>query len=400
LTARIAWRVIVPLIAVAIATGVVEVILRVRDDGGPSLTSDDPIRGWRLTPGFAGWMEDENHVWVSINSDGLRDREHPRTAPPRTVRVAVLGDSYMFAPNVPFERSFVPLLEARLTRCLSPAGRVAEAINFGVGAYGTAQEWLTYRAAAAKYRPEIVLLAIYTRNDLSDNSWELDGQPDSSRPYFTVRDGLLQRMPNPSTAALAALPRHQRIRLAITGRSHAAKLVWDGWSTLRAAMLGPQPVVEPPPALPDVAVARLVMAPPATEMMREAWQITEAIIAALAEEVRSDGRELWIMTLSNPEQVDPDLDARESLRRELGVETLYYADNRLATFAASQRIPIITLAQPFAHYSAQHHVYLNGGYNERYPPGTGHWNDTANQLAADLVGKAMCDGSRSILSPP
>src|SRR2546426_8189504 len=41
-----------------------------------------------------GWYRKEGVSYVRINSDGLRDREHSKSKPADTVRVAVLGDSY------------------------------------------------------------------------------------------------------------------------------------------------------------------------------------------------------------------------------------------------------------------------------------------------------------------
>jgi hypothetical protein len=94
-------------------------------------TQPDDIRGWSLRPGFSGWMNAENTIWVQINSDGMRDREHPLAPPPRTLRVAVLGDSYMQGVNVEPEAMFTTFLERHLNRCIGGGARV-DVLNFGV----------------------------------------------------------------------------------------------------------------------------------------------------------------------------------------------------------------------------------------------------------------------------
>ncbi len=151
------------------------------------------MAGWVLKPGFSGWIADENTLWVTINSDGLRDREHPLEVPPDTVRIAVLGDSYMQGINVPREKTFPTFLEDAMARCLTGTGRVAETMNFGVSGYGTAQEYLSFRHHAAKYHPQIVTLAVYTRNDIFNNHPTLNPTDYSDQsPYFTSRDGRLE----------------------------------------------------------------------------------------------------------------------------------------------------------------------------------------------------------------
>jgi hypothetical protein len=65
-----------------------------------------------------------------------------------------------------------------------------EVLNFGVSAYGTAQELLTLREEVWRYAPDVVVLALFTGNDLSDNSAALDTGSyltvERCRPYFRV----------------------------------------------------------------------------------------------------------------------------------------------------------------------------------------------------------------------
>jgi hypothetical protein len=63
----------------------------------------------------------------------LRDREHDHA---RTLRIAVLGDSFAEALQITMEEAF---WSVELQGCPSLAGREPEVINFGVSGYGTAQ---------------------------------------------------------------------------------------------------------------------------------------------------------------------------------------------------------------------------------------------------------------------
>src|SRR5262249_5617127 len=124
--------------------------------------TEDFNRGWSLKPAFSGSTLGENQLWVTINRDGLRDREHSIDVPADTVRVAVLGDSYMQGVNVPLEKTFPSYLEAALAPCAARTGKKVETVNFGVEGYGTAQELLTFQHHAVRYKPAVVLLAVYT----------------------------------------------------------------------------------------------------------------------------------------------------------------------------------------------------------------------------------------------
>ncbi len=68
-------------------------------------------------------------------------------------------------------------------------GQTVEVINFGVSGYGTAQELLTLREKVWKYSPDLVLLAITTNNDITDNSRALKRTDDV--PYFVFQDNKL-----------------------------------------------------------------------------------------------------------------------------------------------------------------------------------------------------------------
>jgi hypothetical protein len=392
------WRLLVPLMAIVWSLIVVETVLRVRDHN-PGFYAGDPDRGWRLNPGFEGWYEEENHVWVRINSDGLRDREHALAASPGTLRVAVLGDSYIEAMNVPFEQSFAAQLESRLNKC-GPAGRAVEVLNFGVGGYGTAQQLFTYRNEIVKYRPDVVLLAVYTSNDIVDNLRELNPEK-RERPYFGLRDGRLELLPMlPVPDLTEDLPWYQRWRLALTDRSAAANLLWGGYSMLRN---GISPASPASPAGPDPGPVNddkslYVLEPPRNDEMREAWAITEALFATLAGDVAAGGSEFWMTTLSIAEQVHPDVATRAALAAKLGVESLFYPDHRIRDFARARGIPIVSLAEPLAEYSARTGEFLNGGANAAYPFGLGHWNATAHRLAAGMVGDRLCAESRRFMA--
>src|SRR6267378_4979100 len=78
-----------------------EIFLRVIGYSYPIFYTTDYYRGFALRPGIEGHYQREGESYVRINSDGLRDREHSKAKPAKTIRIAVLGDSFTEAMHVP-----------------------------------------------------------------------------------------------------------------------------------------------------------------------------------------------------------------------------------------------------------------------------------------------------------
>src|SRR5437764_3100808 len=179
-------RLLLVLFGVVFGLALVEIGLRLIGFSYPEFYGADARRGYSLRPNMEGWYRKEGEAYVRINSDGLRDREHSKIKAPNTLRIAVLGDSFVEALQVPFEESFCQIIEQRLRNCPAMAAHDFEVINFGVSGYGTAQELITLRNQVWQYSPDLVLLAVTTNNDISDNSQAL--KKTNQIPYFVLRD--------------------------------------------------------------------------------------------------------------------------------------------------------------------------------------------------------------------
>src|SRR5205085_9563838 len=156
--------------SVLVALFVGEIALRVIGYTYPSSYTTDTARGYALRPCMQGWYRKANEVYIKINCAGLRDRERSLQKPPDTYRIAIVGDSYAEALQVPLEDAFWSVLENKLQACPAFNGRKVEVINFGVSGYGTAQELITLEQEVWAYQPDVVLLAVTTNNDITDNS--------------------------------------------------------------------------------------------------------------------------------------------------------------------------------------------------------------------------------------
>jgi hypothetical protein len=95
-----------------------------------------------------------------------------------------------------------------------------------------------------------------------------------------------------------------------------------------------------------------------------------------------------LVTLSNAIQVFPDPTVRQTFMRRLGIETVFYANLRLKSFADQEHIDFLDLAQPMQTYAEQNKIFLHGfGSNIG---GNSHWNPNGHRVAAELIAQKIC----------
>ncbi len=374
--------------AAALALGVVlaEVILRLLGVAYPIFYHQVPIIGDSLLPGAAGWWTLEGRAYVRINSQGMRDRERALEKPPKTLRIAVLGDSYTEAMQVPMERAFWAVAERELSGCGSLRGRRVEVLNFGVSGYGTAQELLTLRHKVWRFDPDLVLLAFLTGNDVRNNSRELDGG--NNRPYFVFGNGelVLDRRymekrdyrldTGPLGPVLDFARRHSRLR-------QLARALRKAWKRRRD-------VPAPAPAAfgAELGLDDRVYRPPDDPAWTAAWRVTEALVRQMNAEIQGRGRHLAIVSLSNGIQVHPDPETRRRFARALGVVDLLYPDRRIEGLARDENIPFLMLVPALRDW-AEAHDFCVHGFPDAVPCG-GHWNEQGHRVAGELIASALC----------
>jgi hypothetical protein len=122
----------------------------------------DSKLGWRNIPNLKSSTHGKP---LTINSRGLRDRERDYERTPETRRILVLGDSYAWGYGVGDDETFSRVLE----RALGVGTTHWEVINTGVSGWGTDQEYIFFRSEGVKYRPDVVVLAMYLQNDSHNN---------------------------------------------------------------------------------------------------------------------------------------------------------------------------------------------------------------------------------------
>jgi len=368
----------------------------------PQFFEYDPVIGFGLRPGMEGHWLQEGSGYVSINSDGMRDREHSLAKPPNTIRIAVLGDSFAQANEVYQEETFWAIMEKKLQDCGNLQGQKVEVLNFGISGLSTTQELLILRQRVWKYSPDIILLCIYTNNDVAENSRALAIQWNSkdNSPYFSYRNGelVLDKRATKEAAVNAQqkISRWEEIKPWLQDNSrvyqlvkHCQRLATGWWLKIQkreedAAAYG----------LSAVDAQKAIFRQPNTEVWEEAWKITEGVLLKMRDEVTAKGAKFFVAVLSVDVQVYPDPKVRELYAQSIEVEDLLYPDRRLERFCQKEGIPVLLLAPPLREYAEKHNVYLHGfknsfGFGLNY--GYGHWNQNGHRLAGTMIAKWLCD---------
>ncbi|MDX6613963.1 MAG: hypothetical protein QOD75_3149 [Blastocatellia bacterium] len=398
----LAGKLLLVLFGLLIGALLAEVMLRVAGFSYPEFYQPDATRGYALRPGKEGWYMKEGKAFVSINSDGLRDREHPFAKPPGTFRIALVGDSYPEAFPVDMKDAFWVIMERKLQECGGAGGKAIEVINFGVSGYGTAQELITLREQVWKYSPDLVVLTVTTNNDISDNVRVL--KKTNRIPYFTLQDGKLTlddsfkrtRTFQWRQSAIAGVGRWFEDHLRVVQAIERAQLKLKIWLTAkRAAPVVTQVMQASPPAAvaseDELGVDNVIYREPASDVWQNAWQVTEALMTAMRDEVQSHNAAFLVVTLSNGIQVYPNQEVRQGFQRRLGVPDLFYPDKRIESFCRAENIPVITLAPALQSYADQNQAFLHG-----FPGniGYGHWNQLGHRVAGEMIAQDLCRQNR------
>lgn len=368
----------------------------------PQLYTADANRGWTLRPNAEGIVSDETPQYIHINSHGFRDREHSYDKPANTFRIAVLGNSWTEALQVPLEKTYAALLERELNERSCFGDRRVEVLNFGVSGYSTAQELLLLQEEVWRYHPDLIVVAFYSARDVANNVKDLNNAGDPAQsPYFVYRGGRLVE-----DTSFRNLPEVQprQIKLQnMRGWANDHFRVLQGLDDLvrygrtRVAMANAKEKAAASGMPGTAATADLeysVYAPPSRARqasMDEAWRVTEGLLAAIKDDVKAHGAELRIVTLANRPQVIPDPVKRAALIQSLGVTDLSYADRRIDDLAGREAIAVTNLAPALSEYAQARHMYLNGFDTSSL--GEGHWNENGHQQAAEVISADLCSSA-------
>jgi hypothetical protein len=368
-----------------VSVAVLEVLLRVFGFSWPVLWQSDPNRGSARPPGARWVQENEGRATIQINRHGFRSKEVDAEKPPGTLRIAVLGDSYTEALQVPTEERFTEVAETELVRQLH---RDVEVLNFGMEGYGTAQELMTFRHHVQQYRPDVVVLQFFAANDVRNNSKSLEGDP--ARPYFRLRGGQLELDTSYQDYNQSWL---RRWGVSLSYRLRVAQLAYAVFRRMRAQSRmreadSDKEVASSNALLPlNAGLDEEIYRPPRDPVWREAWLVTEGLIAQLYRETVAAGSRFLLVAVPHAVEIHPDAVVRSEFVTKVGRHDLSYADRRLRQLARRLGVRALILSEELQRYATATGRPLCGFENTRL--GWGHFNAEGHRVAGRLVARAI-----------
>ena len=238
-----------------------EAFLRVAGYQAKERYGPDPVLGWTLRPAR------------DVNAAGARDRRYLIHKADDVYRMAVLGDAYTEAMDLPVTETWWRLLAGRLAKCGFQPGKKIEVLNFAVAGYSTAQQYVMLETRVMRYRPDLVLLQL-AADDVLENSFALAARKD--RPFFMLEPSGGLRFDesfatSPDFRGELAFGAEMLRRAA--DRSRLLQLV----SRAQAA-----------PASDS---------PPSERLRQEAWRITEGLLLKAADFSARNGARFMVLSI-------------------------------------------------------------------------------------------------------
>ncbi len=275
----------------------------------PGMYIHDQATGFRLAPNFHYEAEQ-----FQTNALGFRDRERASgPKPEKTIRIAVIGDSFTAGVAVSDRQHYSALLEQAIAdvgkRDDSPP---VEVWNLGVPHFGTEQSFAQLKQWWDRIQPDLVVLGFFQGNDAFD---------DSQGPgFYRVVDGQMAKSGwspwpgSPYNARRSELNRpifahHFPGDYGLHRFSYAYRLILRIISSVIADDSETWPWgMEPFDYEAFGAVAWLYLNPPPPPI-RGGWAITEDVLSQLAQFTESKDAPLLILSIPSRINVyDADLD--------------------------------------------------------------------------------------------
>ncbi len=350
-----------------------------------------------FTPSVEGWntsLRGEYSTYIKINSKGLRDTEYSYGKGDNTVRILVLGDSFTAGLQVPEQETFPKVLEAELQRHY-PATNI-EVINAGVVGYGTDNQLAYFTHEGYKYQPDLVLLAFFTGNDITDNIWQSLYELEDGRlvPVSLTPDesGNVRRW----SKDVSSFKRYRQF-LYTNSRLYSVSIELLTFSAIQKFptlidLLVSMGFVEI--TLPSVNYGNFYAF---RHLPEKAWIQTDVLISELNKAVEANGSQLVIAILPDEGDVD------EKRRREI-LDAYAHLTSQAVMSGPS---PSVQLSQLLQKQNIMHlqllpalQSYYKNSSDSLYYKYDGHWTPAGHRLAGQAIYNYLIENQDALNSFP
>lgn len=299
---------------------------------------------------------------VRTNSYGFRDREHDLGKSDGTVRILLMGDSFMEALQVDFAEAFPSILERELSARLGKCK--VEVINAGVSGWGTDDEVAYLLQKGKEFRPDIVLFAVTIHNDISDNLEER---------HHILEEGQLIAKPVYEQSWYRFVIIEARSYLA--SHSHLYQIVYQSWKAWGRAEAGSRlrrHVIE-------------LMRHDQNPEVKRGWFITQKLLEKARDLASKNGFKLTMFIIPTIYQVDTESFSNLIAAHQLSDSELDRDKpiEEMLSLLEKEEILTINLLPDFR----SHQGKLLG--QQLYIPDDGHFSKEGHKLAASVVSRYL-----------
>ncbi len=340
----------------------------------------DPHCGFRLRPnrklsGIPGLSSP-----VQINSLGMRDKEYSRKKPSNTTRILALGDSFTYGV-VHYDYNFLTLLEKQLNKRFQ--NHNIEILNSGVPGYQPVNYLAYLKEYGVDFQPDGVLLFFYVGNDLRENQ----RSPNDIHPELPIS----KDQKNYEQLPLYNYFHHFRLYWALLNAIQKTRTLLDIHQ--RMPDIDEKTLKNPKHIVPDFSFmskeqydkvlleqARLYLKPEyRIEWDTNNFKQTAKIIQQIQSLCHQKNILFAVIFLPSEIQVEPNLQKQlAELSTDFLIEAFDFQEPQktLAALLKEKQIHSMNLLPYFSEHSQEKTLYLLRDT---------HWNETGNQLAADVL---------------
>jgi len=386
---RVLGGLLLSVLIVVTVLGALEVMLRTTHWLGArvSWSRPDPSIGWRFLGDTDYWYDsrENDHPTVGrTNSWGWNDREWSLRKPPGTVRVAVLGDSYVEALQVERTSNFLTIAENLLNQ---DGKRRFELMNFGRSGFTQTEEWLVLKNEIVGFEPDLIALFYYAPNDIAD----VDPRTTTDRlrpfPVTIGADDVLLDMSFVHQTSF----RLKTLLSPLKNHSALVSLMAEKVALLQQARPTRGQVTDSQPASRGRGIGGYLSLATDTPdaLYRANYAVTKALIAAMIRYSAQRKIALLLVAINTPDYLPR---VEERLK---GIDSTFrfgFFDEDLAQFAAGSGTQFLGFSTLFRDRYAERGEELHFSRNLPADGGivgnlghAGHWNHAGHRYVAELL---------------
>jgi len=362
--------------------------------------STSPIIGQKIIPNSKGIWSKEGFSRVEINSKGWNDYERNYSKKRKTIRVAVVGDSFIEALQVDKSKAIGSVMESWLNKdCNSiPADQNIEVLSFGASGWGTGQMYLTITNEIVDYKPDYVVLAFFPGNDLKNNIYELELNP--YRPYFELEDNklILSRSPLINNNNIKRdTYRFLRDNLMIVQllREPIANIFWkiSRDKQTKETNSNNKSINEYETKIKLIEDATWGNSLD-SGYVTKAWKLLESLLLKTSKDLEIHKSKLITLIVSRAEIVDYEEDyVKNDWAINNNIANIFYPEFRLEEFGKQNNIPIVSISRNMSdfNWNEKNEGVKFHGFKSTNNLGNGHWNENGHKFAGEVVGRKICE---------